>query len=154
MVLKNGACASFHKGTEMRNLHAYLNLSLAASSGEMGEHVKAASDGAYEGMRGEYAPLHIPKEDKAGLLSRRSMQIALLGGLGSALPGTAGAVGAIAAGLHSERGLGGGTALGTVVGNIAGHKGGVLGRAAGGALGAALGHEYFRRKYDAMGLRR
>lgn len=137
----------------MRNLHDYLNLSLAASSGEMGEHVKAASDGAYEGMRGDYTPLHLRKEDKPGLLSRRSAQLAVLGGLGSAFPGAAGAIGAAAAGLHAERGLGAATALTTALGNVAGSTHGMPGRVVGGALGAALGHEYFRRKNEAMGVK-
>ena len=132
----------------MRNLRDYLNLSLAASAGELGEHVKAASDGAYEGMRGEYAPLHLPKEDKPGLLSRRSAQIALLGGAGSALYGGYSLVGPAAAGLSAEHGLGAGTAVGGALGALAGSPHGALGRAAGGAIGSALGHEFFRRKAE------
>ena len=141
----------------MRNLHDYLNLSLAASRGELGEHVKAASDGVYEGMRGEYAAINVPKKDKHGLLSKRSAELAVLGGLGSAFRGAQGAplrrahglVGAGAAGLHSESGLGTGTAISTAVGSALGGAGhGVAGRAAGGALGASLGHEFFRRRAE------
>ena len=130
----------------MNNLRDYLALSFAASAGELGEHVKAASDGAYEGMRGDYASLDIPKKDKSGLLSRRSAQIALVGGLGSALPGSYAVVGPAAAGLHSERGAGVGAAIGSAFGAAAGHKHGPAGRVAGGDIGAALGHEYLRRK--------
>ena len=144
-------CVSYNRATEMRNLRHYLSLSLTASSGELGEHVKAASDGVYEGMRGEYAPLHLPKEDKPGLLSRRSAQLALLGGAGAALPGSYGLIGAGAAGLHSEHGMGTGTALATAIGASAGGvRHGVLGRVVGGALGASLGHEYFRRRAETL----
>ena len=147
----SAVCASFLRATEMRNLREYLNLSIAAESGELGELVKAASQGMYEGMRGEYAPLHIPKEDKPGLLSRRSAQLAMLGGAGSALPGSSSLVGSLAAGLHAENGIGAGTALATAIGSAAGGaRHGVVGRIFGGALGASLGHEYFRRKAEIM----
>ena len=133
----------------MRNLHAYLNLSLAASSGEMGEHVKAASDGVYEGMLGEYSPLRIPKEDKPGILSRRSAQIALLSGLGSALPGAYSLVGPAAGGLSAEHGLGGGTAAAAAVGSLLGHSSyGMTGKLLGSAIGGVLGHEYGRRRRE------
>lgn len=129
----------------MRNLRDYLSLSISVSRGDLGEHVKAASEGVYEGMRGEYAPIHVSKEDKPGLLSRRSAQIAMLGGAGSVLPGGYGLVGPAAAGLSAERGNGSVTSVGTLLGALAGSPHGPLGRAAGGAIGGALGHEYARR---------
>lgn len=130
----------------MRNLRDYLNLSVAASRGELGELIKAASEGVYEGMRGEYAPIAHRRMDKPGLLSRRSMEVALLGGAGSALPGAYSLVGPAAAGLHSEKGMGVGTALGSTLGAVAGTPYGHVGRVAGGAIGGAMGHEYARRK--------
>ena len=134
----------------MSTLRELLLLSEAAMTGALGKHIKSASYGAYEGMRGEYAPIDTAHKEKPGLLSKRSATIALLGGAGSALPGMAGLVGPAAAGLLSEHGHGRAAALGTAAGATFGQGShGLPGRIIGGALGGALAHEYSRRKAEA-----
>lgn len=135
----------------MGALYKYINLALAATQGELGALVKSASDGIYEELRHRVHPGDGPDagEDHPGLLSRRSARIALLGGLGSALPGALAASGPLSAAALSEHGHGRYAALGTVAGSVVGgahHK--IPGRIVGGAVGGALGHELSRRKAE------